>query len=147
MHCPLRNANEPIWRILAWISCWTLLKPQHSIPYLLSIQWESSSWRSCQCFQKKGSSNVCGWICSVWPSWVWESQHSSTGNSVSCSLGHSCRSSFHRMTFLPSLKHNFIAYRSSNVQIEFLNFTSWDNQALVGYIRIPGVAVHLNLTS
>ena len=45
---------------------------------------------------KKGSSKVCGWVCSVWPSWVWESQHASTGNSVTWSLGHSSRSSFHR---------------------------------------------------
>ena len=45
--------------------------------------------------QKKGSSKVCRWICSVWPSWVWESQHASTGNSVSWSLGHSSRFSFH----------------------------------------------------
>ena len=45
---------------------------------------------------KKWSSKVCGWICSVWPSWVRESQHISTGNTVSCSLCHSSRSSFHR---------------------------------------------------
>ena len=44
---------------------------------------------------KKGSSKVYGWICSVWPSSVWESQHASTGNSVSWSLGQSSRSSFH----------------------------------------------------
>ena len=43
--------------------------------------------------KKKGSSKVCGWICSDWPSWFWESQHTSTGNLWS--LGHSCRSSFH----------------------------------------------------
>ena len=47
---------------------------------------------------KKGSSKVCEWICSVWPSWVWESQHSSTANSVSWSLCHSSRSSFHRIS-------------------------------------------------
>ena len=35
---------------------------------------------------KKGSSNVCGWISSVWPSRVWESQHASTGNSLSLGL-------------------------------------------------------------
>ena len=47
---------------------------------------------------KKGSSKVCGWISFVWPSWVWESQHASTGNSVSWSLGHSSRSGFHRQS-------------------------------------------------
>ena len=46
--------------------------------------------------KKKGSSKVCECICSVWPSWVWESQHASTGDSVSWSLDHSSRSSFRR---------------------------------------------------
>ena len=48
------------------------------------------------------------------------------------------------MAFFPSLKQNFIAYRSSKVQIAFLKFTCCDNQALVGCILIPAVAVHLN---
>ena len=78
------------------ISYWTPLKPQHNIPCWLSVQWEPSACRSCQYYQKKGSPKVCRWICSVWPSWVWESQHDSSGNSVSWSLGHSSRSSFHR---------------------------------------------------
>ena len=56
---------------------------------------------------KKGSSKVCGWICSVWPSCVWESQHASPGNSVSCSLGHSSRSSFHHMAFFSKFKTEF----------------------------------------
>ena len=149
MHCPGRNATDLIWRVLASsdrISSWTPIKPQHSIPCWLSVQWEPSACRSSQCCQKR-LSKVCGWICSVWPSWVWESQHASTGNSVSWSLGHSNRSSFHRMAFFPSLKQNFIAYRSSKVQIAFLKFTSCDNQALVGCIPIPSVAVHLKLKS
>ena len=53
-------------------------------------------------------------------------------------------------TFFPSLKQNFIAYRSSkcpHVQIAFLKFTSCDNQALVGCIPIAVVAVHLKLKS
>ena len=36
------------------ISSWTPLKPQHSIPCWLSVQWEPSACRSCQCCQKKG---------------------------------------------------------------------------------------------
>ena len=79
--------------------------------------------------------------------WVWESQHVSPENSVSWSLGHSSTSSFHRMAFFPSSKQNFIAYRSSKVQISFLKFTNCDNQALVGCIPIAAVAVHLNLKS
>ena len=70
------------------------LKTQRSIPCWISVQWEPSACRSYQCCQKKGSSNVSGWICSVWPSWVWDSYHASTGNSVSWSLGHSSRTSF-----------------------------------------------------
>ena len=50
-------------------------------------------------------------------------------------------------SFFPSLKQNFIAYRSSKVQIAFLKFTNCNNQALVGCIPIAAVAVHLNLKS
>ena len=35
VHCPGRNATDPIWWVLAssdGISCWTPLKPQHSNP-------------------------------------------------------------------------------------------------------------------
>ena len=97
--------------------------------------------------KKKRSSKVCGWIYSVWPSWVWESQPASTGNSVFWFLGHSSRSSFHLMAFFPSLKHNFTAYHSSKVQIAFLKFTSCNNKALVECIPISAVAVHLKLKS
>ena len=51
------------------------------------------------------------------------------------------------LAFFPSLKHNFIAYRSSNVQIAFLKLTSCDNQSLVGCVPIATVAVHLKLKS
>ena len=118
VHCPGGNATDPIWRVLAsslGITSWTPLKPQHRITCWLSVQRQPSVCRSCQCSQRKRSSKVCGWICSIWPSWVWKSQYASTGNSVSWSLGHSSRSSFHNMAFCPSLKHNFIAYRSSKV--------------------------------
>ena len=53
-------------------------------------------------------------------------------------------------SFFPSLKQNFITYRflkCSHIQIEFLKFTSCDNQTLVGWIPIPAVTVHLNLKS
>ena len=50
-------------------------------------------------------------------------------------------------SLFPSLKHNFIAYRPSKVQIAFLKFISCDNQALVGCIPIAAVAVHLNVKS
>ena len=56
-------------------------------------------------------------------------------------------SAFIAWHFFQSLKQNFIAYRSSKVQIAFLKFTSGNNQALVGCIPILAVAVHLNLKS
>ena len=46
------------------------------------------------------------------------------------------------VAFFPSLKQNFIVYRSSK-----LKFTSYDNQAFVGGIPIAAVAVHLKLKS
>ena len=51
------------------------------------------------------------------------------------------------VAFFPSLKPNFIAYRSSKVLIAFLKFTSSDNQALLGCIPIPAIAVDLNVKS
>ena len=50
------------------------------------------------------------------------------------------------VSFFPSLKQNFIAYRSSKV-FSFLKLTSCNNQALLGYIPIAAVAVHLNMKS
>ena len=57
---------------------------------------------------------------------------------------------FVSVAFFPSLNQNFIAYLSSkcpHVQSGFLNITSCDNHALVGWIPIPAVAVDLNLKS
>ena len=93
MHCPGGNATKPIWRVLAsfdGISCWTPLKPQHSIPCWLSVQWEPSACRSCQCCQKRDNQKFVGGFAL---SGLLGS--ASTGNSVSWSLGHSSRSSFH----------------------------------------------------
>ena len=50
------------------------------------------------------------------------------------------------VTSFPSLKQNCIAYRSSKVSSRpFLKFTCCDNEALIGYIPIAAIAVHLNL--
>ena len=54
------------------------------------------------------------------------------------------------VAFFPSLKQNFIAYRSSKVSSRpdcILKYTGCDNHALVGCIPIATVAVHLNLKS
>ena len=63
MHCPGGTATDPIWRLLASsdaMSCWTPLKPQHSIPCWLSVQWELRAYRSCQCCQKRGHQKFVG---------------------------------------------------------------------------------------
>ena len=53
------------------------------------------------------------------------------------------------MVFFPSLKQNFIEYRSSKESSRpdciFEIHQSGDNQALVGCIPIAAVAVHLNM--
>ena len=54
------------------------------------------------------------------------------------------------VAFFPSLKQNFIAYRSSKVSSRpdrIFEITSCDNQALVGCIPILAVAVYLNVKS
>ena len=54
------------------------------------------------------------------------------------------------VVYFPSLKHNFIAYRSSKVSSRpdcIFEIPSCDNQSLVGCIPIAPVAVHLNLKS
>ena len=50
------------------------------------------------------------------------------------------------VAFFPSLKQNFIAYLSSKVSSRPDSIFEI-HQALVGCIRIPTVAVHLNLKS
>ena len=51
------------------------------------------------------------------------------------------------VAFFPSLEHILLHIILPHVQITFLKFTSCDNQALVGCIPIPAVAVHLKLKS
>ena len=57
------NATDPISRVLDssdGISSWTPLKPQHSIPCWLPVQWEPSACRSCHCCQKRGHQKFVG---------------------------------------------------------------------------------------
>ena len=42
---------------------------------------------------------------------------------------------------------HIVLLKCPHVQIAFLKFTSCDNEALVGCIPLPTVAVHLNLKS
>ena len=54
------------------------------------------------------------------------------------------------VAFFPSLNRillYILLLKNLHVQIAFLKFTSYDNQALVGCIPIAAVAVHLKLKS
>ena len=112
MHCPAGNATDPIWRVLAsslGISSWTPLKPQHSNPnpnplanqlwcidFLtpptpLIILTDSLPSLNLLCHSK----NYARLMQDGWKA-VWSIPYVS-------------------VAFFPSLKHNFIAYRSSKV--------------------------------
>ena len=63
MHCPGGIATDPIWRVLAsfdGIPSWTPLKPQHSIPCWMSVQWKPSACRSWKCCQKRDHQKFVG---------------------------------------------------------------------------------------
>ena len=112
VHCPGGNATDPIWRVLAssqGISSWTPLKPQHSnpnpnclanqlwysdfltpptrliIPHRLPAFLESLMPLKNSCLIQDGRKAI------------WSIPYASVAS------------------FSPSLKHNFIAYRSSKV--------------------------------
>ena len=149
VHCPAGNTTDPIWRELAssdGISSGTPLKPQHSNPnpnlkpfanqllcidFLtpptpLTIPHRPLAFHESLMLLKN-------WF-SIHARWT----KSSLKNSIRfCGI-------------FQSLKQNFIAYRSSKVSSRpdciFEIHQLW-HQVLVGCIRIPAVAVHLNLKS
>ena len=109
MHCPGGNATDPIWNVLAssdGISCWTPLKPQHSNPnpnpsanqlwcsdFLTPSTPLTDSVPSLNllCYSKTDLRFMQDGLKAVW--------------SIPYVSVASC---------FPSLKQNFIAYRSSN---------------------------------
>ena len=145
MHCPGRNATDPIWRVLAssdGISSWTLLKSQHSNPNPLANQL----W--CIDFLTPPTPLIISYRL---PAFL----ESLMSLKNWCSIHARCSKSSLKHSIFPSLKQNFIAYlwqgrallKCPHVQIAFLKLTRCDNQALVGCIPIPAVAVDLNLKS
>ena len=113
MHCPGGNATDPIWRVLAsslGISSWTPLKRQHSNPNpnpLANQLWSID-------FLTPPTLLIIphrlpGFLESFMPLKDWCSIHARCSKS---SLKHSI--CFCGIIF-PSLKQNFIAYRSSKV--------------------------------
>ena len=111
MHCPGGNATDPIWTVLAssdGISSWTPLKPQHSNPNPLANQL----W--CIDFLTPPTSPIIphrlpAFLESLMPLKNWCLIHARWSKAVWSILYVSVAS------FFPSLKQNFIAYRSSKV--------------------------------
>ena len=107
VHCPCGNATDLIWGVLAssdGISSWTPLKPQHSNPnpnpnplallllHLSSYLTDSLPSLNLLCHSKTDSRFM-----QDAPKTVWSIPY------------------VFLVSFFPSLKQNFIAYRSSNV--------------------------------
>ena len=112
MYCPGANATDPIWRVLASfdrIFSWTPLKPQHSnpnptplanqlwyidfhtLPHLSSSLTDSLPYLNLLCHSKTDARSMQDGRKAVW--------------SIP----------YVSVAFFPSLKQNFIAYRSSKV--------------------------------
>ena len=113
MHCPGGNATDPIWRVLTssdGISSWTPLKPQYSNPN--PNPFANQLW--CIDFRTPPTPLIIphrlpAFLESLLPLKNWCSIHARCSES---SLKHSI--CFCGIIF-PSLKQNFIAYRSSKV--------------------------------
>ena len=113
VHCPAGNVTDPIWRVLAssnGISSWTLLKPQHSNPKPNCLA--NQLW--CIDFLTPPKPLIIphrspSFLESFMPLKNWCSIHARYSKS---SVKHFIR--FCGIIF-PSLKQNFIAYRSSKV--------------------------------
>ena len=111
VHCPGGNATDPIWRVLAssdGISSWTHLKPQHSNSNPNPNSLANQLW--CIDFLTPPKPLI---ISHRLPAFLmplknWCSIHTRCSKS---SLKHSILF----VAFFPSLKQNFIAYRSSKV--------------------------------
>ena len=114
MNCPGGNATDPIWRVLAssdGTSSWTPLKPQHSNPNRNPNPLANQLW--CIDFLTPPTPIIIPhrlpvFLESLMPLKNWYSIHARCSKS---SLKHSIRF----CGIFSSIKHNFIAYRSSKV--------------------------------
>ena len=114
MHCPAGNATDPIWRVLVSsdrISSWTPLKPQHSNPNpnpLANQLWSID-------FLALPTPLI---IPHRLPWLPWISYATQKLMLDLCKMLQKQSKTFHTFLwhhFFPSLKQNFIAYRSSKV--------------------------------
>ena len=113
MHCPGGNATDPNWRVLAssdGISSWTPLKPL-SIPCWLSVQWESNSGVLTSLLLPHLSSSLTDSLPSLnlLCHSKTDARFMQDGRKAVWSIP------YVSAAFFQSLKHNFIAYRSSKV--------------------------------
>ena len=114
VYCPAGNATDPIWRVLAsslGISSWTLLKPQHSNPNHNPNPLANQLWSID--FLTPPTPLIIphrlpAFLVSLMAHKNWCSIHARWSKS-------NRKHSIHFWGILPSLKHNFIAYRSSKV--------------------------------
>ena len=109
MHCPGGNATDPIWRVLAssqGMSSWTLLKPQHSNPNPNPLA--NQLW----CIDSPYTSHHP----SQTPCFPWISYATQKLMLDLCKIVQKqWNIPYVSVAFFPSLKQNFIAYRSSKV--------------------------------
>ena len=112
MYCPYGNATDPIWRVLAssdGISSWTPLKPQRSNPNPNPF----GNQLSCSDFLTPCTPFIISQtFCLSWISYATKKLMFDP-----CKIGKKQSEAFHTFLwhFFPSLKQNFIAYRSSKV--------------------------------
>ena len=150
MHCPVGNTTDPIWRVLAssdGISPWTSLKPHHSNLNPKPNPLTNQLW--CIDFLTPPTPLIIphrlpGFLESLMPLKNPCSIHARCSKS---SLKHSIRFPGIWSNFKNRILLHIVLLICSHVQIAFLKFTSCDNQALVGCVPIPAVAVYLNYNS
>ena len=103
--CPGGNATDPIWRVLAssdGISSWTPLKPQHSNPNPNPLVF----WLPYSSHTSHHPSQI---PCLPWIFYATQNaRFMQDGRKAVWSIP------YVSVAFFPSLKHNFIAYRSSS---------------------------------
>ena len=146
VHCPGGNATDPLWTVMAssnWISSWTPLKPQHSNPNPNPLA--NQLW--CIDFLTPPTPLIIphrlrAVLESLMPLKNWCLIYAIWSKS---SLKHSFLWPFFQI--LNRILLHIVLLKCPHIQIAFLKFTSFDNQALVGCIPIAAVAVDLNLKS
>ena len=113
MYCPAGNATDPIWRVLAssdGISCWTPLKLQFSYPNPKLL--DNSTLVYWFPYSSYTSHHPSQTPCLSWISYATQKRMLDSFKIVQ-----NQSEEFHTFLwyFFPSLKQNFIAYRSSKV--------------------------------